>query len=619
MTRGSKVPPSGNTGEVVPPPLKQPGEKKMRVATISKEEAHKPEEPEIPDDASGLYILDWTLGQFATGSDEYQTALNALAPEDSGVIFDRAHFLSLIGLSMSLSQQGKRRVLGELSKGLTQFQIDELIDNFESERQSFEKLFATEERELLPIYFEAVFDWSTILVGGLSTVVMRKVVEDALCDAGKFIPRIFTRDSNFWMVVADFVTVWGLDQSILSRTVARGIAASMAEGGAGIFQLDLIDYAYRTNNLYFTTSPRAYIQRRVEWLRVSALDTLPKITPKISVSRVLLLGFAEDYIHLGQRKNAEDAVASAKLILKLIPESDRTGGPEYKHAEALLAAAELTLEAYRNDFDIGKISSYLKKIFECQEPRITATQIISALLLAQQGDLCSALLEKRLERETDPNVVIDTAVDLLVLAKITANLKAYGRARSCLYENLKSCFQEPVSKRSRRNLRRRYIETMIFVWLVGGNEGEEILNLWRAAAGDDYHMTMDSSYGDEAKRDRDWPGVNVNYLFIRALEQHAIGGGYDTGALLSSIREYWNAHYLLIVLFALSSNEGLRAPCRAIAESLVWSCEHRMFGLPLGKKLQFFQSFAEGENYAGSSEEETRQWRGQLVYEDLFS
>ena len=577
---------------------------------------------DAPANEIGLYQLDWTLGEFAHGSDAYRQVLDTLAPKDSGLAFDREHFLNLLAFSLSLSLQEKKRVLAELGVGLSQFQVDELIDTFEEERREFQQVLTEEraQREILPMYMNALWDWSKVLLGQFSAHFLAKAVLDVLRDSYTIIPAFFKRDANFWKVLGDYFILWGLDNDeAFKELIDRGLRASQAEGGDRLFQLDLIDCAYRTD-LYSLSSPRPYIERRVKLLQTCAFTSLPDTAPNFIVCRALLLGFTEDYFRLGQTIEAGNAIAKAEAILEAVSGEVRDSD-EFRQIEVLLATCRLVLEAFSTNPDMENVAALLKQVAR-STAHLVSNKTICSLLLMRQGDLCCDLLAKRIEdnKSNAPGTLL-AAAELLIFSQVTANENASLYAKARFSDYLQKGLKNLGSKHRKKDLavlRETYIATMVFVWLGDGTleEREDILRLWRSVSGQGFHEAMRSD--KESKQKADWPGSN--YWLIRTLEQRLDGMAPDMKVLISSIKEYWQLFYLLTVLLGLSANPDIRKKCQDMGRALINSSERRLFGVPLQDKItRFFQPFTDGPHYAGGSVHQTQQWRGQLSYEALFT
>lgn len=575
--------------------------------------------------ADDFYALDWTLGQLTPGSEQYQHVLNAMAPNDLGLTYPREHFLNLLACSLSLSEQEKRRVLTELAIGLTQEQMDALIATFEEERTEFEKIVPKEQKHILPMYLNVMADWATIYMGmGLSSHVMANVVINALGNDNGVIPKVFTRDANFWKVLSDLSIIWGLDDPIIASIIERGIVVGKEEGIERPFIHGLLNYAYRTD-LYTLKSPRAYIQRRVGIFSTYARSSLSDDKKsRLIVCRAFIIGICEDYFLLGQVEEARKSIAYAEEVLnslKAEPDTDDVPLNDIKQTEALLASTELALEAYAEDINLERAADLLKRVTQNSLAETTTNRVLIAFLLMQQGDLCCNLLAAKIEKkEVKQNDVLEAATHLLVFARITSDEDAIYIAKKAFLDILQPNLQKLThssQKQDINSLRQRYLETMVFVWLGDGTaeEQELFLHLWKGASRG-FHETIRSP-NKATKQSPEVPGFK--YWIIRSIEQKMNGETPDLMELKKSIKNFWQLYYALIMLYGISFNPKARKHCKDIANTLLSLAENRLFGFPLKDKILFFSPFAIGHHYAGSSSHEIQQWRGQLVFEKILS
>lgn len=610
------------TGNPAAPPLSP---LKRLAAQLEVAATDLPQEVVVKEaDVSGIFTkLDWTLGQLKPGSDEYRYVLDTLAPNDSGLTYDRENFLNLLATSLSLSTAEKRRVLTELSFGLSQEQVDALIATFEDERNGFYKLMSTEQSNILQMYLNAMADWAEIYMGmGLSNNVMANVVNGVLHGEDSAVPAVFRRDSNFWQTLSDLAILWGLNDGLVTSIVARGTITATQEESERPFVLDLMNSAYRTN-LYSVKAPRAYIQRRARLFS----DYIKQITDKehqLVVFRAYILGLCEDYFLLNQVQLAKECVAHARDILETLKaeSEENTLSKDLKKAMGLLASAELTLATSpEQEADLQRVTQLLKVMWKHSPPLIVSNPTLITLSLMQQGDLCCNLLAQKIQEK--PDDALEAAMHLLVFGKITENDIAVTVARKTFVDILPSSLEKIIKvkhKRSLNSLVHRYAETMVFLWLSDASteEQETITRLWQdATAGNGFHYAVRSPKPG-SKRSPDFPGFK--YWLISSLEEKMNGGSDSVSDLKHSLKEYWQLHHALVILYGLSSNPSLRPHCQELAHSLMSFAQSRLFGFPLGDNwAELFAPFAKGKQYAGSYPLHIQQWRGQLVYEDLFS
>lgn len=574
--------------------------------------------------ANGLFIkLEWTLGQFAPGSQEYVSALNGLIPLDSGLRFDREHFLNVLASSMSLSITEKRRVLSELSLGLSQKQVDALISTFEEECREFERIVQSRQSEILPIYLNTIADWATICMGvGLSNLVMGKIVNSVLRDEDSLVPAVFSRNGNFWKVLGDQAILWGIDDGLINAIVSQGVAVSTQENPERSFVIDLMDLAYRTN-LYSMRAPRSYIERRAR-IFSGYIGQLTNTKHPLLVLRAYLVGLCEDYFHLNQITPALKCVDSARGILEALKAESKSSISlgDLKKTEGLIAATELTLLPYAEEgkFNLRWAAELLKTVWKNSPQRVTSNSILITLSLMHQGDLCCNLLALKIEQ--NPSDVLDAAMHLLLFAHVTSNSAAISGASQVFIDHLPASLKEAAQEQKRNRsslLVHKYVETAIFCWL-GDNSAEEreqSMRLFEEVASSDFHKEVRSLKPGE-KRAADFPGFK--YWLVSHLEEKIRGDSGSVSELNRSIKEYWQLHHALVMLYGLSSNKSLRSHCQELAYKLMHLSERRLFGFPLGEdQMELFAPFAHKLDYAGSSPQQLSKWRGKLVYEELFA
>lgn len=561
----------------------------------------------------GLYSADWTLGLFDLNSDEYNAVLNAFVPS---LNYDRHEFLSLVAFSFSIgSVQEKQRVLNQLVEtGLSELQVDELVNTFKEERQEFSMNFDRSEDEIWALYCRTLFSWAQILVGTQrSEYVLCRIVADAVEGKG-VIPNVFKRSVNFWTTLADYALVWGVDRSTFDRVVARGLQAAKQKNGetdCDSFSIDLLKIAYATDSLSLH-SPRTYVMRRVQLLKQCVLEPLMTAPPKVIYAQAWVHCMATDHSYLGDQEGVIDSLSKARFLLDAAP-SDEHENEFLSRTRAEWHAAYLLILATGGQ-PTDEALDHLRAIKVIHEKYLHSTVImpilVASLLLIGQGGMASLLLKdalflKKGNPDTVPTIDANVAGKLLVVGTVSA----IDGARLAGSAALKNFFEKELTAPHKKNIRALYVVAKTLSWL-GVNVSQEDRDKLKEWV--DGHAEIHKEVGAEGQNEK------VTYRVTRFLELKIDGQAASAGFVISAIKTYSDGFEAVLRLYALASNPVLRKHCHSLARILNKVMEGSLFGLPINKSMRRFGGFVDhGRTYAGCTESEGALWRGNWVIHDL--
>ena len=167
-----------------------------------------------------LFTLDWTLGFYEKHTPEYASLRDIVLPNIAKEKFDKDLFLNLLSFSFSLGYKEKERVLRSFSNtGLSTKQIIELINTFEDEQHQFDKLAATQSKEICQLYFRSLDSWARLLWGRFQGRQKLCLLLQDLATQDSKISHQLSRDAHFWKIASDYAVSWGGSTDILIKLI----------------------------------------------------------------------------------------------------------------------------------------------------------------------------------------------------------------------------------------------------------------------------------------------------------------------------------------------------------------------------------------------------------------
>jgi hypothetical protein len=580
----------------------------------------------------------WSLG-IVDKQDEYLSELvDQLAPELPNVRYDREQFVQMLSASLSLSLPEKKRVISSLQDGgLTQWQVDSLLEVFKDETVEFDKLLKTEGPIIVGLFFKCLFDWGHLVFSVVFTNVrLRAAIRAELADDhehGLQIQRVFVRDDYFWRNAALLAFKVGADDSLIVDATKRGLAyisgAKIEKRNEYVFGLldDISKYMPKENRKKGLKTRIAAMKAILNLDEVRECDAIMK-------ARTYLFGISTDEFSLENSQASLDCLDVVAKLLAEVPHKDY----EPHGVRTMQLAANRFVAIHGHTGDIAAIFDPVWAA-RLSEKELYGSSIQTAFEINGQGLASAGLLYETLTRrlQKSPNElddIIHTSSDLLCEAvrlgdmadwvpeaknapfplKIIAAKTLGAALKKALLEQKKAGFPQFNDANKRDRLAHLYFRWMVFFRLCEHlEEVREVLEEIEPIASQlfkDFRVQI-------WRMAEELGSTNWQYDLARVLDT---GSENRQKRILDSVRDTESQTGLVCVLYALTATRDKvqRKIIKNLLGKILEIPPHRLIGIPVNSSLKERVGAVTNlpDIYAGQPIE-AEKWKGQYVLNDF--